>query len=264
MRTLAIGCGGAGANIVSGLDVPNKTIINTDGKSDVTLVPDNIKGTKGDNHIGMTLAEDNLDAIDGIIEGYDNLIIVAGLGGGTGTGIAPLVAGKASSAGIRTVVIVTIPMKFEGRDEKTYQALFELIGSADRIILLDLDIIVSSSKTDTFENALVYADDLMRETIQKVYKMLQGPFFSTFPENMYTISKAEGNTPEEKVRNALENPLYEIKEHHGKIVIQADEGMLRHRDRISEETCLITGTLPEIIPSKKEGMTFFIPVSLPN
>lgn len=262
MNTLVIGCGGAGSNVVRTIVFPNKVLINTDSESDIPMVPKNVKGTRGDIFVGRSLAEDYSDTIDKIISKYDNLIIFAGLGGGTGTGMAPLLAERSVVAGLRTVFIVSVPMEFEGRHIKAQEALNELIGIADRIILLDMNIIASRSQSNVFEKTIAEADDIAREIILRIAEIITGPFFSIFSEKAYTVSLTKGNTPEEKISYALENSLYSADPAYGKAVIHADSKTYRYRERICDVVCSKSGIIPEIIHSDLEGTMVFIPVSL--
>ena len=262
MNTLVVGCGGAGSNVVRILNFPNKALINTDSESDIPMVPENVKGTKGDSFVGRSLAEDYSDAIDKMISRYDNIIIFAGLGGGTGTGIAPLLAERASATGARTVTIVSVPMEFEGRQAKAQEALKELAGTADRIVLLDMNIIASRSQSDVFEETISEANNIAREIILRIAEMMVGPFFSIFSEKAYSVSLTKGNTPEEKISYALGNPLYAADPAYGKAVIHIDQGNYRYRERISDVVCSISGIIPEIIHSDMDGTMVFIPVSL--
>lgn len=262
MKTLVVGCGGAGSNVVRNLNVSNKILINTDNESDILMVPDNVKGTRGDIFVGRSLAEDYSNVIDKIISKYDNLIIFAGLGGGTGTGMAPLLAERSAVAGVRTVSVVSLPMEFEGRHIKAKEALNELIGTSDRLFLLDMNIIASRSKSDVFEETISEADNIAREIILRIAEMMNGPFFSIFSEKMYSASFAKGNTPEEKISYALGNSFYVIDPTYGKVVIHADSESYNQRERISDAICAISGIIPEVISSNMDGMMVFIPVSL--
>lgn len=260
MKTLVVGCGGAGSNVVRNLKFSNKLLINTDSESDIPMVPKDVKGTKGDSFIGRSLAEDYSGTMDEIISEYDNIIIFAGLGGGTGTGMAPLLAERASLAGVRAVTIVSIPMEFEGRHTKAKEALNELISIADRIVLLDMDIIASRSQSGVFEEIISQVDNAGREIILRIVEMMHGPLFSILSEKAYTVSFVKGNTPEEKISFALDNPLYHADPTYGKAVIHTDKENYRHRDRISDVVCSKSGIIPEIINSDMDGMMVFIPV----
>lgn len=261
MNTLVVGCGGAGSNVVRILNFPNKALINTDSESDIPMVPENVKGTKGDSFVGRSLAEDYSDNIDKMILRYDNLIIFAGLGGGTGTGIVPLLVERASTAGIRTVTIVSVPMEFEGRHIKAQEVLKELIGTADRIVLMDMNIIASRSQSDIFEETILEADNIAREIIFRISEMLEGPFFSIFSEKVYTASFTKGNTSEEKISYVLKNPLYAADSAYGKAVIHTDSESYCYSGIMSDAVCSISGIIPEVIHSDMDGTMVFIPIS---
>ncbi len=262
MKTLAVGCGGAGSNIVRGIDPEfiRTAFINTDSESDIPMVPDNIRGCKGDSSVGRALAEDYAESIDRLVSGYGNVIIVAGLGGGTGTGMAPLLAHRARAAGSRTVSVICVPMEFEGRDKKAYDSMRELIGCTDRTVQIDLDTAAAGSPSSSFEEVIASADRTARDAICRIAEMMDGPFFSIFVEKAYTLTAVGDGKPEEKVPEAMKKPLFRSDPAYGKAVIHADRETYRFRKTISDEVCSMTGIIPEIIESGRAGTMVFIPV----
>ncbi|MDD2935872.1 MAG: hypothetical protein AB7E75_04895 [Candidatus Methanomethylophilaceae archaeon] len=262
MKTLAVGCGGAGSNIVRGIaaDGIDVAFINTDSESDIPMVPENIKGCRGDSSVGRALAEDYAGKIDDMVSGYGNVIIAAGLGGGTGTGMAPLLAERSRAAHARTVSVICAPMEFEGRGKKAYGSLAELMGHADRVVRIDLDLVAARDPSSSFEEVIAAADMIARETICRIAEIMEGPFFSIFTEKAYTVTQLRGGAPDENVPEALRNPLSGTDPAYGKAVIHADSVTYRAREAVSDEVCSMTGIMPEIVESGRQGTMVFIPV----
>lgn len=259
MKILAVGCGGAGSNIVRNLAGIPKVLVNTDSDSDIRMVPENIRGTRGDSLVGRALAEDYEKSIDTLLSGYGSVIVVAGLGGGTGTGMAPLIAQRARLLGARCVAFVCVPMVFEGRRSAAKDALKELVSFSDRIVMMDLDRIDSGDVP--FDEMLKIADSLAGEAVLRISEMLKGPFFSLFSEKVYTIAVMNGGLNREAFLETLSRPLFDADPAYGKMVIQTDPESYRKRDAVSSEVGSITGILPEIIESGQKGTYVFIPVS---
>lgn len=262
MKTLAVGCGGAGSNIVRGIrsEKIDVAFINTDSESDIPMVPENIKGCKGDSSVGRALAEDYSDKIDSMVSGYANVIVAAGLGGGTGTGMAPLLAQRAKAAGARTVSVICVPMEFEGRGDKAEESMIELIMSTDRTVRVDLDNVAVSRPSSSFEEVILHADKIAREIIYRIAELMSGPLFSTFTEKIYTVSVVRDGPPEKEVPEAMKKPLYSTDPAYGKAVIYADTGNYPFRKAISDSVCSMTGIIPEIVENERPGTIVFIPV----
>ncbi|MGI5965164.1 MAG: hypothetical protein ACOX8L_04870 [Candidatus Methanomethylophilaceae archaeon] len=259
MKILAVGCGGAGSNIVRNLNGISKVLVNTDSDSDIRMVPENVRGTGGDSLIGRALAEDYEKSIDSLLTGYDSVIVAAGLGGGTGTGMAPLISQRARSLGARCVAFVCLPMVFEGRRPAAKDALMELISFSDRIFVMDLERVGTGDAS--FEELLKKADVLAGDAVLRISEMLRGPFFSLFSEKVYTISVTDGGLNREAFLEAVSSPLFEADPAYGKIIIQTDGESYRKKDEVFSEVGSITGILPEIIESGRPGTYVFIPVS---
>jgi len=262
LKTLAVGCGGAGSKMVRGIAADNVDIafINTDSQSDITMVPDDIRGCKGDSSVGRALAEDYSDRIDKMVSGYGNVIIAAGLGGGTGAGMAPLLAERSRAAGARTVSVICAPMEFEGRGRKAYESLAEMMGHADRVVQIDLDLVASGSPSSSFDEVIAVADRIAGEAICRIAEIMEGPFFSIFTEKAYTVAQVRDGAPEEKVPEAMTDPLWKSDPAYGKAVIHADAATYRMRKEVNDEVCSMTGIIPEIAESGRPGTMVFIPV----
>ena len=151
-----IGVGGAGCNAVNrmvqyGLQGVEFISVNTDKQALAMNKGDNKiqigeKLTKGlgagaDPEIGRKAADESRDLIQEALRGADMVFITAGMGGGTGTGAAPIIAELAHEAGILTVGVVTKPFKFEGanRMRQAEQGIADLNGKVDSLIIIPND-----------------------------------------------------------------------------------------------------------------------------
>jgi len=107
-------------------------------------------GSGGDPVIGLSAAEENRDEIEQAIEGADVVFLVAGLGGGTGTGSMPVVAELARQGGALTIGIVTKPFDFEGRRwaQIAEESVEQLISSVNTLIVLETDRMIELTPTD--------------------------------------------------------------------------------------------------------------------
>ena len=185
-----IGVGGAGNNVVnrmiaSGVGGVEFVVVNTD-KQDLNKsnCPNKIQigekltggmgaGSKPD--IGQKSAEESKAAISKILEGTDMVFITAGMGGGTGTGAAPIIADLAHEAGILTVGVVTKPFKFEGanRMKQAESGIANLSDKVDSLIIIPNDRLkyVTDQKI-TFANAFGIADDVLKQAVQSISELV--------------------------------------------------------------------------------------------
>ena len=156
VKIKVIGIGGAGNNVVNrmieaGVDGVDFIVVNTD-KQDLnkSICPNKLQigekltggmGAGSKPEIGQQSAEESRAAIAKIIEGCDMVFITAGMGGGTGTGAAPIVADLAHEAGILTGGVVTKPFKFEGanRMRQAEAGISALTGKVDSLIVIPND-----------------------------------------------------------------------------------------------------------------------------
>ena len=151
-----IGCGGGGVNAVNnmvdlGISGVQFIALNTDAQALITS-PANIKldigrnvtkglGAGSDPELGKAAAEENFEDIKDILFGTDMVFVTAGMGGGTGTGSAPVVAKAAKEAGALTIGIVTTPFNFEGKQRmtKALSGIDNLKQEVDTIIVIPND-----------------------------------------------------------------------------------------------------------------------------
>ena len=185
-----IGVGGGGTNAVNrmieaGLQGVEFIAINTDGqallrsKADVRLrIGDQLTkglGAGANPDIGRQAAEESKEEIIGVLENTDMVFITAGMGGGTGTGAAPLIAEMAKQAGALTVGVVTKPFTFEGKvrmaqAEEGVKALKERVDTLITIPNERLFQIVDK-KTSVIE-AFKFADDVLRQGVQGISDLI--------------------------------------------------------------------------------------------
>ena len=135
-------------------------------------------GAGADPEIGRQAALEDTEKIIDILEGSDMVFVTAGLGGGTGSGGAPILANLASELGALTVAVVTRPFAFEGRRraEQSDQALNDLRQSSDTVITIPNERLLSTLPPDTtFSDAFVFADDVLRQAVQGISDLITIP-----------------------------------------------------------------------------------------
>ena len=188
-----IGVGGGGSNAVArmmdeGLTGVEFFIINTDGQAlSASPVPNKlIIGTKvthglgagSDPTLGRQAALEDTEKIIEILEGADMVFITAGLGGGTGTGAAPVIASLAKELGALTVAVVTKPFGFEGprRMKQADRGLAEIGATVDTVISVPNDRLVELvPKGTSFFEAFRTADDILRQAVQGISDIIVTP-----------------------------------------------------------------------------------------
>jgi cell division protein FtsZ len=192
-RIKVIGVGGGGGNAVNrmvqvGLDGVQFIVANTDVQAlKYNAAPVKLqigsKLTKGlgagaDPNVGRQAALEDTEKIIQALDGADMIFVTTGLGGGTGTGAAPVIASLASELGALTVAVVTKPFKFEGRKrllqaERGLEALRECV---DTIITIPNErLLTIIERTTTLTDAFVTADDVLRQAIQGISDLILVP-----------------------------------------------------------------------------------------
>lgn len=286
LKIKVIGIGGAGNNAVNRMiedDVKGVTfyLLNTEtgtlkrAKTNNTLQI-GVQTTRGlgagaNENVGERAALENREEIRQILQGADLVFITAGMGGGTGTGAAPVVAEVAREMGILTVGIVTKPFTFEGRArnlraEKGAERLKQNVD--DLIVVLNDNLLKVTDTKVTLDQAFSLADDVLEQGITSITDLLTtiGEVNIDFADIRTTMSyrgkaymgigSAEGEKKvEEATRRAIENSLTENKIDGAKGVIvniKGDEnlglteinsaiGLIN--DKVSEEANIIFGTV---------------------
>ncbi len=192
-RIRVFGVGGGGQNAVArmldaGLSGVEFCVLNTDAQAlSASPVPKKLSiGTKithglgagSDPEVGRQAALEDTERIIELLEGSDMVFVTAGLGGGTGTGAAPVVASLAKELGALRVAVVTKPFAFEGtkRRKQADQGLAELAGVVDTVITIPNDQLLSlvPKKTSIFESFRV-ADDVLRQAVEGIANIITTP-----------------------------------------------------------------------------------------
>ena len=146
--------------------VENKIVLGSDGL-----------GAGGNPEIGRKAAEEKVEEIREAIKGSDMVFITAGLGGGTGTGAAPVFAKIAKEEGALTVAIVTKPFKFEGRKraEQAVKGLAELKEYVDSIIVVSNNNLIEIMGRKPISEAFEAADNVLRQGVQTITDLIAVP-----------------------------------------------------------------------------------------
>ena len=235
-----VGVGGAGGNAVNrmisaGLRGIDFIAINTDKQAlDYSATTSKLqigeKTTKGlgagsNPEVGRKAAEESEEDIRGLIEGANMVFITAGMGGGTGTGGAPVVARLAKEQGILTVGIVTKPFAYESkrRIEQAVLGIQDLKQHVDALIVIPNDRLkyVSPQKI-TFQNAFEIADGVLRQAVQSISELITVPGLINLDfADVCTIMKGAGyahmgmgraggkDKAEQAAQMAIQSPLLE-------------------------------------------------------
>jgi cell division protein FtsZ len=192
-RIKVVGVGGGGSNAVSrmvhaGLEGVEFIVANTDVQAlGLNASPVKIqigsKLTKGlgagaDPNVGRQAALEDTDKLIEALDGADMVFVTTGLGGGTGTGAAPVIASLASELGALTIAVVTKPFKFEGskRLVQAERGLAELRDAVDSVITIPNERLLSTIERATALNdAFETADDVLRQAIQGISDLILVP-----------------------------------------------------------------------------------------
>lgn len=188
-----IGVGGGGGNAINRMvkmEVRNVEFIaiNTDDHvlrlsqaSQTIQIGEKLTKGKGAGsmpEIGKKAAEESKEEISAILKDTDMVFVTAGMGGGTGTGAAPVVAKIAKDMGILTVAVVTKPFAFEGkrRMAQAEQGIQELAACVDSLIIVPNERLKYVSDTPiTLQNAFALADDVLRQGVQSISDLILVP-----------------------------------------------------------------------------------------
>ncbi len=180
-------------------------------------------GAGGNPEVGKAAAEESREEIMDLLEGVDMVFITAGMGGGTGTGAAPVIAALAKEAGILTTGIVTRPFSFEGlaRAEKAEAGIARLSQAVDALITISNDKLLKVAPTDTpITKAFEMADEILRQGVQGISDLITMPGMINLDfadiesvmrdagTAMMGIGEGEGEgKTKEAARNAISSPL---------------------------------------------------------
>ena len=240
-RIKVIGVGGSGKNAVNHM-IGSKVngvefiVMNTDvqdlhkslADKKINLGKNLTKGLgAGMNpEVGKRAAEETKSEIQDVIKGADLVFIACGMGGGTGTGAAPIVARASKEQGILTVAVVTRPFSFEGanRMRLAEMGIKELEKEVDAIVIIPNDrLLAISDKETTFKDAFAMCDEVLRQAVEGITDLITTPGiinvdFADIRAIMFDagsalmgIGRASGeNRAEEAALRAINSPLLEI------------------------------------------------------
>lgn len=226
-----IGVGGGGSNAVNrmideGMGGVEFVVVNTDAQALITTkaktrvrIGDKLTrglGAGGNPEIGRKAAEESADEIYEVLRGSDMVFITCGMGGGTGTGAAPIVAQAARELGALTIGVVTRPFTFEGarRIQSAESGIEALKGQVDTLIVIPNDRLLQIvDKRASLQDAFSMADDVLRQGIQGISELITIPGLINLDFNDVRAIMSEGGaalmavgraTGEDRARKAAE------------------------------------------------------------
>lgn len=189
-RIKVIGLGGGGSNAVNNMfgqkmEGVEFIAVNTDANAlSQSGAPVRLRigekltrglGVGGDHKLGMMAAQESRDELTKAVQGADLLFITAGMGGGTGTGAAPVVAEIAKDLGILTVAVVTRPFSFEGtqRAKVAEEGIAMLKEKVDTIVVICNDRLLSMCDMNvSIETAFKMVDDVLHQSVQGIHEVV--------------------------------------------------------------------------------------------
>ena len=288
-RILVLGVGGAGGNAINGminngLKGVEFIAVNTDAQ-DLKLSKANSKIQIGLNltkglgagaklDIGQAAADESLNEIINILQGANMVFITAGMGGGTGTGSAHVIARAAKELNILTVGVVTLPFLYEGpsRMRRAQSGLEELRKHVDTIIVVpNQNLFKIASEQTTFEESFELSNDVLLHGVQSITDLMVRPglinldfadvetVMSSMGKAMMGTGEAEGEGRATKAAEmAINNPLiddYTLKGAKGLLVnitggkdlklFEVDEAVNKVRAEVDSEAELIIGAITD-------------------
>ena len=237
-RLMVVGVGGGGGNAVdrmmrAGLQGVELVAVNTDAQVlSIVQAHRHLQigakltkglGAGGDPEIGRLAAEESREDIADLLSGLDMVFITAGMGGGTGTGAAPVIAEVAKELGVLTVAIVTRPFSFEGlaRAQKAELGIQRLSQNVDAIVTISNDKLLKVAPPDMpLTRAFELVDEVLRQGVQGITDLITVPGLINLDfadvesvlrgsgTAMMGIGEAEGeNKTREAARRAVSSPL---------------------------------------------------------
>ncbi|MDY3929650.1 MAG: cell division protein FtsZ [Clostridia bacterium] len=239
-RIKVIGVGGGGNNAVdrmieAGVDKAEFIAVNTDLQQLKTVKAPTIiqigtrltqgLGAGAKPEIGKKAAEETESEIKEIMKNTEMVFVTAGMGGGTGTGAAPVIAKIAKEMGILTVAVVTKPFFFEGpqRMKNAQAGIEELSANVDAIVTIPNDLLLKTAdKKISIKDSFKLADEVLRQGVEGIIEVIaQNGIISCDFADVTTIMKDSGvahmgigigkgeNAAQDAVRAAIESPLLE-------------------------------------------------------
>lgn len=255
-----VGVGGAGNNVVNRMvksgtqgvefiavntDKQALAVSNADQKLQIGEKITSGQGAGSDPEIGKRSAEESRNEIAKCFENADMVFITAGMGGGTGTGAAPVIADLAREAGLLTVAVVTKPFNFEGkrRMDQAMAGINALISKVDSLLIIPNERLKhATDQKITLANAFEIADDVLRQAVTSISDLIKSTGFINLDfADVTTIMKGAGlahmgvghatgrGKAEDAARMAIASPLMEtsINGAHGVLInITGSEDMV--------------------------------------
>ncbi len=246
-----VGCGGGGSNTISRLmeegirgaelvacntDAVHLKSVHSNRKILLGLKTTRGLGAGGEPQVGRTAANEAKDQLDHVVRGADIVFITCGLGGGTGTGSAPLVAELAKEHGALVVVFTTKPFKAEGqsRDDAAVWGLNRLVNTADTVVTIPNDRLLEINPNMPLNAAFHVVDELLMNSIKGIIEMVTKPALVNIDYNdLRTIMSGMGmavvgigtddsdhDRANKAVSKALDSPLlaYDISNAKGALI----------------------------------------------
>ena len=284
-RIKVIGVGGGGNNAVdrmieAGVTKAEFICVNTDAQQLANVKAPTVLnigrkltsglGAGAKPEIGRQAAEESKDEIKNLVKDTEIVFVTAGMGGGTGTGAAPIIAEAAKSLGVLTVAVVTKPFFFEGpqRMRNAEEGIKNLAEKVDAIVTIPNDLLLKiADKKVTIKDSFKLADDVLRQGVQGIIEVItQRGIMNCDFADVRTIMKDSGvahmgigvgkgeNAAQDAVRAAIESPLLETSIEGAENVLLnitggsefslVDMGEVSSivRDLVSEEANIIVGT----------------------
>jgi len=269
-KILVVGCGGGGCNAVnrmisSGIKSASFIAANTDKQALIrSKAPVQIqlgeKLTKGlgagaDPDIGRKAAEESRNQIVECVKGADLVFITAGMGGGTGTGAAPVVASIAREMGILTIAVVTKPFDFEGKTRLANAeiGIKNLSKCVDTLVVIPNDRLLSIASKTSIVDAFRIADEVLRQGIQGISDLIATPSLINLDfADVRTVMKNRGLAHmgigegkgerrfENAVRQAIASPLLETSINGAKaVIINVKGGFDLTLDEVSQSVNMV-------------------------
>lgn len=239
-RIKVIGVGGGGNNAVdrmieAGVTKAEFICVNTDAQQLANVKAPTVLnigrkltsglGAGAKPEIGRQAAEESKDEIKNLVKDTEMVFVTAGMGGGTGTGAAPIIAEAAKSLGVLTVAVVTKPFFFEGpqRMRNAEEGIKNLAEKVDAIVTIPNDLLLKiADKKVTIKDSFKLADDVLRQGVQGIIEVItQRGIMNCDFADVRTIMKDSGvahmgigvgkgeNAAQDAVRAAIESPLLE-------------------------------------------------------
>ena len=270
-KIIVVGVGGAGNNAVNrmvtdGIVGVEFIGINTDKQAlQYSQAPTTMQigekltkglGCGGRPEVGAKAAEESSEDITAALQGADMVFVTCGMGGGTGTGAAPVIAKIAKDMGILTVGVVTKPFGFEGRRRMTQAeaGIEELKTKVDSLVIIPNERLKhATDQKITFANAFEIADDVLRQAVQSISDLIRDTGFINLDFADVTaimkdaglahmgVGRAAGkNKAEEAARMAISSPLLEtsINGAHG-VLINVTGSMDIGLDEVEQAASLV-------------------------